>query len=228
MRCAIRKSPEDADTLYVEDPLLKLKHILILVFMVAASASFAERRISSGAQKKLSGLIYGGFSFTSHKSEGAGNVTGQTGLAFGFGVDYKIMSQISLGIDMLYTQKGYQLRTATSVTQYDLSYLEFPVYVKWAPFRELQFKVGPYLAGMMVAANRQVSGIDTPLKGDFANDFGISYGAWLGFWANPQLAVGVDMRYDQGLANIQNVAEPSAAIRSRAFTSTLTLVFGLK
>lgn len=209
--------------------MLQFKHILILLVAIMASTSMAERRVfSGGANKKLSGILYGGFSFSSHKSEGAGNVTGQTGLAFGFGADYKIMSQISLGIDMLYTQKGYQLRSGNSVTQYDLSYLEFPIWVKWNPFRELQFKVGPYLAGMMVAANRQVSGSDTPLKGDFANDFGISFGSWIGFWANPQLAVGVDLRYDMGLANIQNIAEPSYAIRSRAFTSTLSLVFGLK
>ena len=218
-----------SDTLHGEVQLLKYKHIFLLFLAIMGTSSHAERRVfSGGGNKKLSGILYGGFAFTSHKSEGAGNVQGQTGLAFGLGAEYKIMSQISLGIDMLYNQKGYQLRNGSSVTQYDLSYLEFPIWVKWNPFREMQFKVGPYLAGMMVAATRQVSGTETPLKSEFANDFGVSFGSWIGFWANPQLAVGVDLRYDMGLANIQNIAEPSYAIRSRAFTSTLSLVFGLK
>lgn len=217
-----------ADIFIEEVSLSKLKFILVVSLLLLAQPSFAERRVSSGTQKKLSGLLYGGFSFTNHKGEAAGSLKGQTGLAFGFGVDYKIMNDISLGLDMLYTQKSYQTTTLTSVTQYDLSYLEFPVYVKWSPARELQLKVGPYLAGMMVSANRQVSGVDSAIKGDFANDFGVSFGGWLGFWANPKLAVGVDLRYDMGLANIQNVAQPSSAIRTRTFISTLTLIFGLK
>jgi len=210
--------------------LVKFKSILVLFMLLSATSVWGERRLGSGGytQRKLSGLVYGGFSFTSHQSEGAGNVTGQTGLAFGFGVDYKIMNQISLGIDMLYTSKGYQLKSENSVIQYDLSYLEFPIWVKWNLAREFQLRVGPYLAGMMVAATRQVSGTATPLKSDFANDFGVSFGSWIGFWANPQLAVGVDLRYDMGLANIQNVAEPSSAIRSRTFISMLNFIFGLK
>jgi len=208
--------------------LLKIKSILFLGLILICQGSFAERRISSGTQKKTSGLLYGGFSFSDHKGESAGSLKGQTGLAFGFGIDFKIMSQISLGIDMLYAGKSYQVTTSTSVTQYDLSYLEFPVYVKWAPFREFQLKAGPYLAGMMVSANRQVSGVDSAIKGDFANDFGVSFGGWIGFWANPQLAVGVDMRYDMGFANILNVAQPASAIRTRTFISALTLTFGLK
>jgi hypothetical protein len=208
--------------------LLKIKSILILGLILTSSASFAERRIGGGTQKKISGLLYGGFGFSSHKSEGAGSVDGLTGLAYGFGIDYKIMSQISLGLDMLYVQKSYQNKTSTSVTEYDLSYLEFPFYVKWSPFREFQLKAGPYLAGMMVSANRQVSGTDSSIKGDFANDYGISLGGWLGFWANPQLAVGVDVRYDMGFANIQNVAQPSSAIKTRTLTTALCLVFGLK
>ncbi len=217
-----------ADILMEEVSLRNMKYILVFMLILFSQSSFGERRMSSGALKKLSGLLYGGFSFTNHKSEGAGSLTGQTGLAFGFGVDYKIMSQISLGLDMLYTQKSYQNKTPTSVMQYDLSYLEFPIYVKWSPFREFQLKAGPYLAGMMVSANQQVSGVDSAIKGNFANDFGVSLGGWLGFWANPQLAVGVDLRYDIGFANIQNVAEPSSAIKTRTFTSTLALVFGLK
>lgn len=208
--------------------MLKIRYILILGLILGSSLSFAERRIGGGTQKKISGILYGGFSFSSHKSEGAGNIDGLTGLAYGFGIDYKIMSQISLGLDMLYTQKSYQSKTPTSVTEYDLSYLEFPFYVKWSPAREFQLKVGPYLAGMMVSADRQVSGTDSAIKGDFANDYGVSFGGWLGFWANPQLAVGVDARYDMGFANIQNVAQPSSAIKTRTLTTVLCLVFGLK
>ncbi|NBX68448.1 MAG: hypothetical protein EBR01_05730 [Proteobacteria bacterium] len=217
-----------ADMIMEEEQLKRLMSILILGVVLICHSSFAERRAMSSTQKKLSGLLYGGFSFTNHKGESAGNLKGQTGLAFGFGLDYKIMNEISLGIDMLYAQKSYQTSTLTSVTQYDLSYLEFPVYVKWSPIREFQLKVGPYLAGMMVSANRQVSGVDSAIKGEFANDFGISYGGWIGFWANPKLAVGIDMRYDMGFANIQNVAQPTSAIRTRTFISMLTLTFGLK
>ena len=79
-----------------------------------------------------------------------------------------------------------------------------------------------------MSANRQSSGVNSPIKGDFTNDYGVSVGGWLGFWANPQLAVGLDVRYDMGLANVQNVAEPSSAIKTRAVNAMVTLIFGLK
>lgn len=209
--------------------MLFLKHIIVITLILCSTASFAERRITGGGgARKISGLLYGGFSFSSHKSEGGAGVDGYTGLAFGLGVDYKIMNQISLGIDMLYTQKNYQARTSSSVTQFDLSFLEFPFFIKWNPFKEFQLKVGPYLTGLMVSANRQSSGVNSPIKGDFTNDYGVSMGGWLGFWANPQLAVGIDVRYDMGLANVQNVAEPSSAIKTRAVNALVTLIFGLK
>lgn len=210
----------------------KIRYILTLVFILSAGTHlFAERRIvtgGGGGNKKTSGIIYGGFSFNNPVSDGAGSLEGQTGLAFGFGLDYKIMSQISLGIDMLYNQKTYQDKSGTAIVQYDLSFLEFPVYVKWAPFRELQFKAGPYLAGLMVSANRQVSGTNASIKGNFANDYGLSFGGWIGFWANNQLAVGVDVRYDMGLANIQNNATPGSSVKTRSVISSLALVFGFK
>ena len=193
--------------------MLFLKHIIVITLILFSTASFAERRITGGGgARKISGLLYGGFSFSSHKSEGGAGVDGYTGL----------------GVDMLYTQKNYQARTSTSVTQFDLSFLEFPFFIKWNPFKEFQLKVGPYLAGLMVSANRQSSGVNSPIKGDFTNDYGVSVGGWLGFWANPQLAVGLDVRYDMGLANVQNVAEPSSAIKTRAVNAMVTLIFGLK
>jgi Outer membrane protein beta-barrel domain len=210
--------------------LFSIKHILIFLLLAGGSLCLAERRPASsgGGQKNTWGLVYGGFSFSNHRSDGAGDVQGQTGLAFGVGVEHRIMSQISLGIDMLYTQKAYLSQSLTGTSQYNLAYLEFPIFVKYNVSKEFQLKAGPYLAGLMVSADRQVSGTDSAIKGDFANDYGVCFGSWIGFWANPHLAVGVDVRYDMGLANIQNVAQPQSSIKTRTINSMLTLTFNMK
>ncbi len=184
---------------------------------------------AEGAQQKRLGLIlFGGFSFTSHSSTNAGSLGGVTGMAFGFGVDYKLTKEISLELDMLDVWKSYESRTPTTVTQYNLSFLEFPLLLRYNPAPWFALKAGPYLAGFIMQAERQTAGTADSIKGDFKNDFGMTAGAWMGFMPTGSMSLGMDIRYDFGLTNVLNDRNPSRSIATRTLMTMFTITFNIK
>ena len=77
--------------------MYKSVYMWLFVLVLVPSLALAE-----GQNKKLTLNLYGGFSFTGNQGENtAGGVNGRTGLAFGFGGEYRIVKNFSVGLDLI-------------------------------------------------------------------------------------------------------------------------------
>src|SRR5688572_16359657 len=87
-----------------------------------------------GGNATFSLLAYGGFSFAHNHGENvAGRVSGRTGLAYGVGIEYRLLPTISLGLDILHVNKSHDILASGVITNYQLAYLNFPVMLRWRP-----------------------------------------------------------------------------------------------
>lgn len=179
-----------------------------------------------GQGKKFHFPIYGGFTFTTHKTLNQGSISNSIGLGYGFGFEYRILSNFRLGFDVLYLSKSYEENLNGVNRKVSLSLLEFPVKLKYMPIPQLHFFAGPYLLSFVQSATLQSQGSAASVKGQFTNDYGLTFGTWVGFQATPVLCVGLDLRYDLGLANVQDKNDPSFVIRTRTIIALFTLTLG--
>lgn len=170
--------------------------------------------------------IYMGFTFNEHEATKAGqSARGYTGIVFGFGVDYRFIPNFSLSGEMLFVAKAYELNNGTTLTRFDPAYLEFPVQLKFQPAGWIYFHAGPYLASLVLSGTRQYDGHQDAIKLNFANDYGVTAGIWIGLAANPKLNVGLDLRYDYGLADIEFDKMPGDTIKTRTLMPLFTVTF---
>lgn len=203
--------------------LSRVPMLLVIAFLSAPAT--AEPRFG-GAQKPITATAFGGFSLPSDRYVGSGQSSGFTGLAFGFGLEIRVLPKFYVAFDILHVSKGYDLNDGTTLTRTSLNFVEFPVRFKYLATPHLAFFTGPYLTAIIVSATREAGGVATPAKGEFSNDYGVTVGTWVGFQATQTLTVGVDARYDFGLADIQNDHRPDDHIYTRAFLGMLTLTLG--
>lgn len=172
--------------------------------------------------------VYMGFTFNSHEATKPNqSASGHTGIAFGFGVDYRFLPLFSLCGDVLFITKAYALNNGSSLVRYDPRYLQFPIRLKFQPVSWVYFHAGPYLASLVVSGTRLGNGQVDAIKFDFDNDYGITMGIWLGIAANPKLNVGLDLRYDYGLADIEYDKYPGDTVRTRTFMPIFTITWTL-
>ncbi|MBI4405366.1 MAG: outer membrane beta-barrel protein [Deltaproteobacteria bacterium] len=198
----------------------------LLAFVHLCNPVFAEPGGGRGGKLKLP--IYGGFTFSHNRGINKVDVSGHTGIAFGLGLDYKLMANpnLWLGIDALYISKGYESRDANgNVTRYELSYTEFPIQLKYAPCPQVILHGGFFLASFMVAATRSGEGNSIEVKSGFNNDYGVTFGVWVGFYPNKNLSVGLDLRYDMGFADIEKDNQPADGVMSRALVPLANVNF---
>lgn len=169
-----------------------------------------------------------GFTFNNHEAAKPNtSATGHTGVAFGFGLDYRFLPLFSIGVDVLFVTKAYELTSGSNVTRYDPRYLQFPVQLKFQPANWVYFHAGPYLASLILSGTRIGNGQVDAIKADFDNDYGITTGIWIGIAANPKLNVGLDLRYDYGLADIDYDKYPQDTVRTRTFMPIFTVTWSL-
>ena len=166
-----------------------------------------------------------GFSFNDHESTNLTPIRGYTGINFGFGVMYKFLPMFSLGADMLFIHKSYELDDNGTIYRYDPGYLEFPVQLHFQPVSWFYLHAGPYLASIILSGTKQGQGQLDAVKSTFANDYGVTMGFWIGIPTNPKLHVGIDFRYDYGLADIQFTKWPNYTIHSRSIMPLFTVTW---
>lgn len=193
--------------------------------MLCANSGFAER----GARRSSLALGFlGGFSMSNNVNSGStASLSSVTDLAFGFSADISLEKNWALEIDLLSIAKGFNSTEAGVPTNYGVRYLQLPVQLRYYASPNVAIHFGPYLASLVIAANRSVGGTSEQIKGAFANDFGLTGGLWLGFPASKRLTVGLDTRFDLGLADIEADNDPSSIIRTRAIIFLSSFIFSL-
>lgn len=200
--------------------------VFTVLVLTTIGASSLRAEGNAYQRSKWRTPIYMGFTFNDHEATKVGQSTrGYTGIMFGFGVDYRFLPYFSLSGEMLFVAKAYELNNGSILTRFDPAYLEFPVQLKFQPANWVYFHVGPYLASLVLSGTRQYEGQQDAIKLNFANDYGITGGIWLGIAANPKLNVGLNLRYDYGLADIEFDKMPGDTIKTRTLMPLFTVTF---
>lgn len=195
----------------------------VFIFLFLAHLAFSEQMNGNFGLVAL-----GGFSSSNHKGVGLGQVDSKMGLTFGIGFDFKVLPNVAIEVDILNTQKNFELTATGTRESYTLTYLEAPVLVKWIASKNFHLKTGPYLTGLLIDGNRESAGQANPVKASFKNDYGVTFGTWFGFQTKKNLQIGLDLRYDLGLADIQWDNDPSTLLYTRTFMALMTLTFNFK
>lgn len=186
------------------------------------------------AEQRANGSIgfnlLGGFSSTHHEQNGIGPVESQMGLTYGFGIEFLVLPEVSIEIDLLNTQKNFESFWPGAVEKesYFVHYLETPILIKWRPSKNFHLKTGPFLSSLMIKAVKESGGTSESVKDQFKNDYGVTFGAWFGFHTRRNLLVGLDIRYDLGLADIWKDNVAGTQLYSRSLMGLLNFTFLFK
>jgi len=199
---------------------------VVAFFLVFSSLGKSEARLNGSLGLNL----LGGFSTTNHEQVALGGVESQMGLSFGFGLEFSVLPSVSIEIDILNAQKNFEFGSPDNGDKesYYLTYLETPILIKWLASRNFNLKVGPYLSGLMISATKESGGVSSSAKGAFKNDYGLTVGAWLGFQTKKNLLIGLDMRYDIGMADIMNDKLANTHLYTRTLMGLLNFTFLFK
>ena len=199
-----------------------------LVIFVGVHSQTARAEAGAYQRIKWRMPVFMGFTFNDHEATKVGHsVAGYTGIAFGLAVDYRFVPMFSLSGEVLFLTKAYELDNGSTITRYDPKYLQFPVQLKFQPANWVYFHAGPYLASLVLSGTRVGNGQVDAVKFDFDNDYGCTMGVWIGIASNQKLNVGLNIRFDYGLADIEYDKYPGDTVRTRTLMPLFTITWSL-
>lgn len=198
---------------------------LLVLILLGPGLALSEQRLNGGLGLNL----LGGFSTTNHEQVALGGVESQMGLTYGFGLEFGVLPNVSVEVDILNSQKNFEFTGNGGVKEsYYLTYLETPVLIKWLLSKNFNLKVGPYLSGLIISGTKESAGSSTSVKSEFKNDYGVTFGAWFGFQTKKNLLIGLDLRYDLGMSDIRNDNIADNHLYTRTLMGLLSFSFLFK
>lgn len=205
---------------------LSFRFLLLTALILSGLPAFSEQRGGGSIGVNL----FGGFGSTHHEQNGVGLVESQMGLTYGLGLEFIVLPDVSVEIDLLNTQKNFEAFPSggTEKESYFVNYLETPVLIKWRASKNFHLKTGPFLSSLMIKAEKESGGVSEPVKDRFKNDYGVTFGAWFGFQTKKSLWIGLDVRYDMGLADIWKDNTAGTQLYSRTVMGLLNFTFLFK
>jgi hypothetical protein len=161
----------------------------------------------------------------------------RTGFIGGISAELKLAEPLSLQLETLYTQKGFEVSGATSsagtraTATYKFDYVEVPLTLKATfgsgPIRPYVF-AGPNV-GFRVAAKAAVPGGSVDFKDETKlNDVALDFGAGIVYQVDAKTALVFDVRYSLGLTNVITGGDPGSSSKSRDVKLLFGVNVGLK
>jgi hypothetical protein len=166
-----------------------------LVLVVFAAGAFA----TSNAQFQFG--VKAGANFATQSGRDAGDAKTLVGVNFGAFLKLPMAPGLSLQPELMYSGQGAHYDVSNGTLNEHANYINIPVLFKFSHGSGFYAETGPQF-GFLVSAKSNVAGTSTDAKsaynsGDFAWVFGIGYKI-------PQSPVGIDFRYNIGLANVED------------------------
>src|SRR5712692_396677 len=160
----------------------------------------------------------------------------RTGVIGGVSAELKLADPLSLQVEALYTQKGFEPNgtssTGTRATAtYKFDYVEVPITLKATlgsgPVRPYLF-AGPNV-GFRVAAKAAVPEGSVDFKDQTKlNDVALDFGAGVVYQLDARTALVFDVRYSLGLMNVIKGGDPDSSSKSRDVKLLVGVRVGLK
>lgn len=160
----------------------------------------------------------------------------RTGFIGGVSAELKLAEPLSLQLEALYTQKGFEVTGASvggtrATATYKFDYVEVPLTLKATlgsgPIRPYVF-AGPNV-GFRVAAKAAVPGGTVDFKeGTKLNDVALDFGAGIVYQLDAKTALVFDVRYSLGLMNVIKGGDADSSSKSRDVKLLVGVSVGLK
>lgn len=185
----------------------------------------------SGAYAQLSYGIKAGLNIASLNASGDdGDVSSQAGFYGGAFVNFSVAEKFSIQPELLYSMQGAKLgegevEGVTVSAKQKLDYLNLPVMAQYQVADGLYLEAGPQL-GFLLSAETTVEGNGVKNTVDSKDAFkSIDFG--LGFGAGYKLPIGlgINARYNLGLANIIDENEGDGSLKNSVFQIGLSYSF---
>ncbi len=157
--------------------------------------------LSAGAQKVNIG-VKGGLNVFNIKNDNGVNYDARTGFHAGLIGHIHLSKDVALQPEVVYSVQGAKYTIAGIETKYNLGYINVPFMFQYMFDNGFRLEAGPQ-AGFLVSAKAKTGSsnsidiMDNLKKVDFALSGGAGY-------VNPPTGLGVDVRYNLGLSNIND------------------------
>jgi len=110
-----------------------------------------------------------------------------------------LAKQLALQPEITYSTQGAKRTIGSIDTKLNLGYINVPVLIQYMFDNGFRLQAGPQV-GFLVNAKSEVGSNDTDVKNNFKSiDFGLGFGVG---YIKPSTGFGVDLRYNIGVANI--------------------------
>ncbi|MEE4001738.1 porin family protein [Tenacibaculum sp. FZY0031] len=177
---------------------------LVIVFITMISASI----VAQDSSKKSKAGIKGGYNLSAVSFNGDSETEQLHGFHIGFYGESFIGNNVSLQLELLYSQQGYKIIDGSGTYKQELDYINLPLMVKLYPSDNFFLEAGPQI-GLSIAHKETFdSGFilyDTSKEFDPRNfDWGLNFGG--GFKTSSGVSLGV--RYHLGLNDIYDEDKP--------------------
>lgn len=180
------------------------KNQLILLFIVMISASI----YAQNDDKKSKAGIKGGYNLSAVSFDGDSETAQLHGFHIGFYGESFIGSNVSLQLELLYSQQGYKIIDGGGTYKQELDYINLPLMLKLYPSENFFLEAGPQIGLSISHKETFDSGFilyDTSKEFEPRNfDWGLNFGG--GFKTNSGVSLGV--RYHLGLNDIYDEDKP--------------------
>lgn len=157
----------------------------------------------SSKKKNLLGKINVGFNYPDYSTTSS-SYSKLFSYLIGIGLEVPLTRSLSLEPSLFYSPEWVSSVSATVTSRVNVSYLEIPVYLKWRPFYDSNYKLSPFVLigpsyGYLLSAKLTYEGLDTP-DTDFTpllNSSRFSLNMAVGFDTDvsESLTLGVSLRY---------------------------------
>jgi hypothetical protein len=121
-----------------------------------------------------------------------------------------LINSISIQTELLYSQQGYEIRSANSTYTQKLNYINLPILLKVYPSAHFFLETGPQI-GLAITHKEEFEGglFDTTKEYNPSSfDWGINFGG--GFKTDTGVSLGA--RYHLGLGDVYNEGHPKNRI----------------
>ncbi|MFT5436846.1 MAG: hypothetical protein ACI840_001497 [Ulvibacter sp.] len=182
-----------------------MKKITVLVVAILISASGFSQSIDLG--------IKAGANFANISDVEGGDAKSITGFQAGVFVGFKLGDKIGLQADVLYSQQGSKI----SDVQFDLTYVNVPIVLKYYIFQGLNIQAGPQF-GINIKDNLSetvAAGLVKPKSIDISGVVGVGYDLPMG--------LRVEGRYNLGLTEILEPTGQTASVPGKNTVISLAL-----
>jgi hypothetical protein len=156
--------------------------------------------------RKSSAGIKGGYNLSAVSFDGEGETGQRHSFHIGLYGESFLNNAISLQTEILYSQQGYEIRSANSTYTQKLNYINLPLMLKAYPSANFFLEAGPQI-GLAITHKEEIRGslFDSSQEYNPSSfDWGVNFGG--GFKTDTGVSLGV--RYHLGMGDIYDEGNP--------------------